>query len=180
SFAAQAVIAIENARLLSELRESLDQQTATSEVLQVISASPGELQPVFDNILINATRICEAKYGQLFLYEENEFRGVAMHDMPPAWMEFLRHNTIPADPKVPLGRAAQTKQVVHVADVTQEQGYKDGFAGLRAVADLGGARTLLVVPMLKENMLLGGIGVYGHEDRRWTDNRIERVNNFGG
>jgi GAF domain-containing protein len=185
NFAAQAVIAIENARLLSELRqrtadlsESLEQQTATSEVLKVISSSPGELKPVFDAMLENAVRICEAKFGHLFLYENNEFRSVATRDLPPAWAEFLGHHAIPADPTVPVGRAATTRQPVHIPDVRLDQAYLERFPALVAVADLGGARTLLVVPMLKENELIGTIGIYRQEVRPFTGKQIELVKNF--
>ncbi len=178
NFAAQAVIAIENTRLLNELRQSLEQQTATADVLRVISASPGELKPVFDAMLENAVRICEAKFGHLFLYENDEFHSVATRDLPPAWAEFLGHHAIPADPKVPLGRAATTKRPVHIADVRTDQSYIDGFPGLVAVADLGGARTLLVVPMLKENNLIGAIGIYRREVRPFTEKQIELVQNF--
>ena len=179
NFAAQAVIAIENTRLLSELRESLAQQTATSEVLQVISSSPGELQPVFQAMLENATRICEAKFGNLFLYDGTEYRSVATHGVPPAWAEFLQRNpVIRPDPNVPLGRVAMTKQVAHIADIRMEQAYIERFPPLVAVAESGGARTLLVVPMLKEDELVGAIGIYRQEVRPFTDKQIELVQNF--
>src|SRR5215831_15514586 len=138
TFADQAVIAIENARLFKEvqartrdLTESLEQQTAMSEILSVISSSPGELQPVFEATLRNAVRICGAKFGQLFLFNGNEFRVVATRDVPRAWAEFLeRRPSIPADPRVPLGSVASTKQVVQIADITTEQAYIDGFPPL--------------------------------------------------
>jgi GAF domain-containing protein len=124
TFADQAVIAIENTRLFEavrertcELSEALEQRTATSEVLSVISSSPRELQPVFEVALRNAIRICGAKFGQLFLFDGNEFRIVATRDIPHAWAEFLRRQpSIPANPKVPLGRVAATKQVVHIVE----------------------------------------------------------------
>jgi GAF domain-containing protein len=181
NFAAQAVIAIEDARLLNELRESLDQQTATSEVLGVISSSPGDLAPVFQAMLENATRVCHAKYGTLFLYEQdkNAFRGVAVHNVPPRWSHYMRRNPlIPADPKVPLGRLVATRAVVHIADITEDPAYIQGFAPLVALAKLGGARTLLVVPMLKENQLVGAIGFYRQEVRPFTDKQIELVEGF--
>src|SRR6516165_6916976 len=131
TFAAQAVIAIENTRLLNELRhrtddlsEALEQQTATSEVLGVISRSPGELAPVFQTILANATRICEAKFGNLFLCEGDEFRLVAMHGAPTAWAErWRREPVIRPGPGTGLGRVARTKELVHIADLTKEQAY---------------------------------------------------------
>ena len=177
-FAAQAVIAIENARLLNELRESLQQQTATADVLRVISASPGELEPVFQAMLENAVRLCEAKFAMLFLYEENQFRAVAKWNIPPAYGEFLEKNTILADPKVPLGRVALTKQPVQVEDVLLDQSYIEGFPGMVGVAEDGGARTLLQVPMLKENELVGTIGIYRQVVRPFTDKQIALMQNF--
>ena len=185
NFANQAVIAIENARLLNELRqrtddlaESLEQQTATSEVLRVISSSPGVLEPVFNSMLENAMRLCEAKFAHLFLYEGNEFRAVSTRNVPRAWAEYLEHNSIPADPRVPLGRVAVTKQVVHLADARADQAYIDRFPGLVAAVEHGGARTLLVVPMLKENELVGAIGIYRQEVRPFTDKQIDLVTSF--
>jgi two-component system, NtrC family, sensor kinase len=165
----------------AELQQSLEQQTATSEVLGVISSSPGDLAPIFQTMLENATRVCHAKYGQLFLYEEskNVFRAVATMDVPPAWSDYLASNPlIPADPTVPLGRVAATKAIAHVADITKERGYLQGFPGLVAVVNLGGARTLLVVPMLKENQLVGALGLYRQEVLPFTDKQIELVTSF--
>jgi signal transduction histidine kinase len=168
----------ELAEARKHLAEALEQQTATSEVLSVISSSPGELKPVFEAMLANAVRICEAKFGQLFLYEGNEFRAVATRNLPPAWAEFLGHSPIPADTTVPLGRAAVTKQVVHIDDVRMDQAYIERFPPLVAVTELGGARTLLVVPMLKENEIVGAIGIYRQEVRPFTDKQIELVSTF--
>jgi GAF domain-containing protein len=157
SFAAQAVIAIENTRLLNELRqrtddltESLERQTATSEVLQVISSSPGELEPVFTAMLANATRICEAKFGNFLLREGGTFRAVAWHG-EPAYVDNYRREpliVISDDSRIPLARLTETKQPVHVADLRSEPAYKAGFAPLAMLVDSGGARTLLLVPML--------------------------------
>ena len=128
AFADQAVIAIENTRLLSELRESLQQQTATSEVLQVISSSPGKLEPVFEAMLGNATRICGARFGVLWLTEGEGFRAVAMHGLPPAHLEERRRepliHPIPGDP---LSRLARTKEIVHVADLREDEAYIKGY-----------------------------------------------------
>ena len=187
TFADQAVIALGNVRLFDEvqqrtrdLSESLQQQTATSEVLRVISASPGELEPVFQAMLENAVRLCEAKFAMLFLYEEKEngFRAVGNCNLPPAWSEFLGKNTIRADPKIPLGRVAMTKRPVQIADVLVDQSYIERFPGIVAVAELGGARTLLQVPMLKENELVGTIGIYRQEVRPFSDKQIALVQNF--
>jgi GAF domain-containing protein/CheY-like chemotaxis protein/anti-sigma regulatory factor (Ser/Thr protein kinase) len=185
TFADQAVIAIENARLLNELRqrtddltESLQQQTATSEVLQVISSSPGELEPVFQAMLDNATRICEAKFGQLWLYEGHEFRAVSTRNLPEVWADYLAHNKIPADPRVPLGRLVMTKRIVHVADARTDQGYIERVPGMVAAVELAGGRTLLVVPMLRENELVGAIGIFRQEVRPFSDKQIALVTNF--
>jgi signal transduction histidine kinase/putative methionine-R-sulfoxide reductase with GAF domain len=178
TFAAQAVIAIENARLLGELRESLEQQTATADVLRVISSSPGELQPVFNAMLDSAVRICEAKYGQMYLYNGIEFRAVGTKDLPTAWVEFLKHNNILPDPATSLGRALITKQVVHIADVRTEDGYIQRHPGMVAIAELGGARTLMTVPMLKENEVVGAISIFRQEVRPFTVKQIALVQNF--
>jgi signal transduction histidine kinase len=185
TFADQAVIAIGNVRLFDEvqartrdLTETLQQQTATADVLKVISASPGELEPVFQAMLENAVRLCEAKFAMLFLYEQNQFRAVGKWNIPPAYGEFLEKNTILADPKVPLGRVAITKQSVQVEDVLLDQSYIEGFPGMIGVAEGGGARTLLQVPMLKESELVGTIGIYRQEVRPFTDKQIALVQNF--
>ena len=180
SFAAQAVIAIENARLLTELRQSLEQQTATADVLRVISSSPGELEPVFAAMLENATRICEANFGLLGLYEDGEFRrSAAMHNVPEAFAELrLRQGAVHYGPKHPLVRLAATKQVQHIADVRTDAAYLDGDVALGQLAELARARTLLIVPMLKENDLLGAISVYRQEVHPFNDKQIELIKNF--
>ena len=187
TFADQAVIAIGNVRLFEEvqartrdLTESLQQQTATAEVLKVISASPGELEPVFQAMLENAVHLCEAKFAMLFLYEEeeNEFRAVGEWNLPLAYRDFLGKNTIHADPMIPLGRVAKTKQPIQVPDVLADQSYIERYPGMVGVGELGGARTLLQVPMLKENELVGTIGIYRQEVRPFTDKQIALVRNF--
>jgi GAF domain-containing protein len=187
-FAAQAVIAIENTRLLNELRqrtddlsESLQQQTATSEVLQVISSSPGELEPVFDAMLENATRICEAKFGNLFLYEGGSFRKVAMHSASAAYADAWRQEPAIAlrdHPRVPLARLAETKAVVHIHDLTGEQAYIERDSRVVSVVEDAGARTMLLVPMLKDNEMIGAIIIYRQEVRPFTDKQISLLRNF--
>jgi GAF domain-containing protein/sensor histidine kinase YesM len=178
NFAAQAVIAIENARLLSELRESLEQQTATSEVLKVISSSPGELEPVFQTMLENATRICGANFGNLFLCDNDAFRVVAMFNAPPGYADIRKVKPLHPGPGSGLGRVALTKRVVHVADMREEEAYKarDPFAVVGV--EVAGIRTLLAVPMLKEDELIGVIIIYRQEVRPFTDKQIELVTNF--
>src|SRR5258708_228229 len=179
NFASQAVIAIENTRLLNELRESLAQQTAASEVLQVISTSPGDLQPVFEAMLVNATRICEAKFGNLLLYDGNVFRVAAMHAAPHAWNELRRRDpTIRFSPKNPLGRVAASKQVQHIVAFRKEETYLEREPAPVALVEAAGARTVLVVPMLKENELVGVIAIYRQEVRPFTDKQIALISNF--
>jgi GAF domain-containing protein len=186
NFAAQAVIAIENARLLNELRqrtsdlsESLEQQTATSEVLRVISSSPGELEPVFQAMLENAVRICEAKFGTLFLHDADAFRVVATHNTPPAYAEARqRELSIRPPPDSVLGRASSSKQVVHITDVKEVKSYTERNPYMVAAVELGGCRTALGVPMLKQNALIGVVTIYRQEVRPFTDKQIALVENF--
>src|SRR5262249_22433841 len=179
NFAAQAVIAIENTRLLNELRESLQQQTATSEVLGVISSSPGELEPVFQAMLANAVRICDANFGYLLLYDGNAFRFAALHGAPPAYDELRRREPVfRVRPNSPLGRLGATKQIQRIADIREEQAYLERQAPTVGLVELAGARTLVVVPMLKESELVGAIGIYRQEVRPFTDKQIELVKNF--
>jgi signal transduction histidine kinase len=186
NFAAQAVIAIENTRLLKELRqrtedlsEALEQQTATSKVLQAISSSPGELEPVFETMLANATRICEARFGNLFLSEAGVFRAVAAYGTP-AYVEFWRREPliVERDPNVPLARLAKTKEIIHILDLTTDPSYVECNRCIVALVDTAGARTLLLVPMLKQNELFGAIGIYRLEVRPFTDKEIALLTNF--
>ena len=187
TFAAQAVIAIENTRLLNELRqrtddlsEALEQQTATSEVLQVISSSPGELKTVFEAVLANATRICAAKFGILWLREgEDAFRLGALHGVPRAFAEARsRDPVVRPGPRSGLGRIALTKQAVHIVDVTADQAYIERDPLRVALVEQAGARTFVQVPMLKEDKLIGTIAIYRQEVRPFTDKQIELVKNF--
>ena len=188
TFADQAVIAIENVRLFEEvqartreLSEALEQQTATSEVLQIISSSPGKLQPVFEAILANATRICEAKFGNLFLYEERGFRAAALHGAPFAYAEHWRQHPfvrLNGHPLIPLARLAETKKVNHIADLRGERGYDERDPVFVTLVEGAHARTMLLVPMLKENELTGAIVIYRQEVSPFNDKQIELLTNF--
>src|SRR5262245_25838804 len=177
-FAAQAVIAIENTRLLNELRESLQQQTATSEVLSVISSSPGELESVFQAMLENATRICEAKFGTLNLYDGSVFEIAAHYNVPPAFAESRLHKVIRPHPSSAHAKVVQTKQVVHIEDLTTTTPYREGDPAVTAIGDLGGARTIVIVPMLKDDRLVGTIVIYRQEVRPFTDKQVKLLTNF--
>jgi GAF domain-containing protein len=186
TFADQAVIAIENVRLFDEvqartreLSESLAQQTATSEVLKVISSSPGALEPVFQAMLQNAVRLCDAKFGSLNLYEGEAYRNVALHNAPPAYAKVRRASpVIHPDPRGTLGQVAKNKEVMHVADLRTTEPYLEGNPPVIDLADLAGARTLVTVPMLKEDELVGVIAIYRQEVRPFTEKQIELVKGF--
>ena len=185
NFAAQAVIAIENARLLTELRQrtadlskSLEQQTATFEVVKVISSSPGNLEAVFRAILKKATRICRAKIGILFRFDDDVYTAVATLGVTAEYNEYLKRGPIRPGPATGLGRLAAGEQTVHIIDTQAEQAYADREPFRVATAELGGARSLLNVPMLKEGELIGAIGIYRQEVRPFTNKQIELVTNF--
>ena len=167
NFAAQAVIAIENTRLLNELRESLEQQTATSEVLKVISSSPGDLEPVFQAMLENATRICEANFGVLNLHETGTFRVGATHNVPAAFAEFLHDHRYGYQPTPGgfLERVMRTKKVSHSADNAAETASR--------ATTLGGAQSTVCVPMLKDDVLVGTFTIYRQEVRPFTDKQTD-------
>jgi two-component system, NtrC family, sensor kinase len=171
SFAHQAVIAIENTRLLNELRESLQQQTATADVLQVISSSPGELEPVFQALLENALRICEAKFGILHRYSDGVPVAQAMVGAPPALVDALLHKPFVPPPGVPLDRMMRTKKLIHTLDAAAEE-HKP------MSARLAGARSHVVVPMLRDDELVGSISIYRTEVRPFTDKQVELLTSF--
>jgi GAF domain-containing protein len=178
NFAAQAVIAIENARLLNELRQSLEQQTATSEVLSVISSSPGELDPVFQAILENGTRICAAKFGTLWLAEEGGLRAVAVYNPPPGFAEIRRGSLMQPSAKNALGRVVTTKQVTQIVDLAADVAYIERDPVRVALVEVAGAQTLVVVPMLKDDLLIGAIAIYRQEVQAFTDKQIGLLQNF--
>src|SRR5215831_7825471 len=168
----------ELAEAREHLAEALEQQLATSEVLQVISSFPGDLEPVFQSMLENATRICDAKFGVLNLFDGEGFRNVAVHNVPPAYAEVRRRSPARLGPGTAHAEVVRTKQVVHISDARTLPAYLQGAPVSVAVVDLGGARTLLVAPMLKENDLIGTIVIYRQEVRPFTDKQIELVKNF--
>jgi two-component system, NtrC family, sensor kinase len=193
NFAAQAVIAIENTRLLNELRqrtgdltrrtadltEALEQQTATSEVLQTISSSPGDLEPVFASMLRSAARICDANFGNIFRWDGEVLHLAATYNTPPAFFQLRSRSPLHPNPDNPLGRLVATKAVVHIANLAAESLYTEKLdPNVVAAVELGGIRTFVAVPMLKENELIGAIIVYRQEVRPFTDKQIELVKNF--
>jgi GAF domain-containing protein len=185
TFADQAVIAIENVRLFDEvqartreLSESLEQQTATSEVLKVISSSPGELKPVFDAMLEKAMRVCEATFGHLATYDGTRFHTVAIQGVPAPFAEFRRQNPPVYGPGTGVARLLAGERFVHFIDAADTDVYRQGDPNQRAVVDLGGARTMLVVPLLKDEALRGFITLYRQEVKPFTDKQIALVQNF--
>ena len=185
NFAAQAVIAIENTRLLNELKqrtaelsESLEQQTATSTVLGVISSSPGDLKPIFQSLLENAIHICGAKFGNLWLREGDFFRVVAAHGAPAAYREMLFRAAIRPGPDTGLGMLLKTKRFVQIDDITKGKAYLDRDPLRVATVELGGGRTLAEVPLLKDGELIGSINIYHQEVKPFTEKQIELLTNF--
>jgi GAF domain-containing protein len=185
NFATQAVIAIENTRLLNELRarttdlgEALERQTATSEVLQVISRSPGDLEPAFNSILANARRLCAAKFAHLLLYDGKLFHAAAFEGASAAFIEFWQRGPHALDPETSPRRAVATRQVVHVSDMQQTERFRKPNPQLAALADLAGARSVLVVPMLKDEQVIGTLSIYRDVPVPFSEGQIELVSNF--
>ena len=171
----------EVARLARELNEALEQQMATSEVLQVISSSPGDLEPVFDKMLENAVRICDATFGNIYRWDGESLHLLASHNTPPAFVEARRHLPLRPGGNDPIGRMITTKAVVHLSDAMAERAYTDEHdpgRQLAAAVELGGARTILAIPMLRENELIGSFTVFRREVRPFTDKQIALVQNF--
>jgi class 3 adenylate cyclase len=178
TFAAQAVIAMENARLLTETREALNQQAATAEVLQVINSSPGNLAPVFDAMLEKAMRLCGAKFGILWKYDGEDYHATALRGVPPALAEFVRRPMKPA-PGGAFSELVGGKAVFQTADIANSELYRSGASPLRrAFVDLGGTQTVLFVALRKDSTLLGALTIYREENKHFTEKQIALVTNF--
>ncbi len=180
NFAAQAVIAMENARLISETREALEQQTATAEVLGVINSSPGDLGPVFDAMLEKATRLCDAAFGQLYTYEGETFAPAAVQG-EAQFIEWLRQRgpwKPLADGHSPMARVVRGEHIVHIANVLNDESYHEADSSFPQHVDSGGIRSLLTVALRKDDALLGAMTVYRQEIRPFNDKQIALLQNF--
>jgi class 3 adenylate cyclase len=178
NFAAQAVIAMENARLLTETREALEQQTATAEVLQVINSSPGDLAPVFDAMLDRAMHLCEASFGIMFIIDGQRARIVAERDLPEAFSKFLASQPPDITPDTFFGRAVLRRSVLHTVDVRTAESYLSGQPLAVTAADIAGVRALLMAPLLKDEGILGVFAIFRTEVRPFTERQIALLQNF--
>jgi GAF domain-containing protein len=179
NFAAQAVIAMENARLLTETREALEQQTATAEVLQVINSSPGDLAPVFDAMLDNAIRLCDTAFGIMQTYDGEAFPVVALRGAPPALAEVISERELfKPRPGTVAARIVAGETVIRTTDLREEPHYLAGARPARALVELGAARSFACIALRKDNALLGALTVYRTEIRPFTDKQIALLQNF--
>jgi GAF domain-containing protein len=180
NFAAQAVIAMENARLMTETREALEQQTATAEVLRVINSSPGDLAPVFDAMLDKALELCGAAFGTLWTRDGEFFHAAALRRVPVAYAEFLAKGPVRATPGVNsgLGSLLDGRALFHLLDASAEPAYQGDNLGARALIEMGGARTTAGVPLRKDGALVGAITIYRQEVRAFSDKQIALLQNF--
>ena len=173
TFADQAVIAIENVRLFNETKDALEQQTATAQILRVISSSPNDIQPVFDSIVEHAMRLCDAGLGTVGLYDGKSYKHVAQRGGSPEYTEWLFKESFEPGPGSTLGRMIAERRSVHIADYRELASYREGNARAVATAELGGARTYLAVPMLKDGQVIGGITIRRAEVRPFTQKQID-------
>jgi GAF domain-containing protein len=178
NFAVQAVIAMENARLITETREALEQQTATAEVLQVINSSPGDLAPVFDAMLEKALYLCEASFGMLHTQEGDTAQIVASRNLPAPYFEYLTREPLRIGPNTLHGRAIHTRSVVHIADISTAEPYRNRVPLAVAAVELGGIRTMAFIPLLKDDAVIGLFIVFRQEVRPFSDKQIALLENF--
>src|SRR4051794_2926343 len=161
----------------AECDEALQRETATAEVLQVINSSPGDLAPVFDAMLDKAMHLCGAAFGQLGIYENERFRTAAQRGVPAAYVEFRKRNQPDYGPGTVPARIHAGERIVHVLDLKEEDAYRAGEPNRRALVDLGGARTLIAVPLRNDDRLLGAITAYRQEVRPFSDKQIALLEN---
>ncbi len=178
NFAAQAVIAMENARLITETREALEQQTATAEVLGVINASPGNLGPVFEAMLDKAMQLCQANFGAIGTFDGNRVKPIVFRGVPAAYVDYAMRNPLSDAPETIVGRILRGESIIHIQDLMVTAAYRDGHPDRRALVDLGGARTCLSVALRKEGTLLGMISFYRQDARLFSERQIALLENF--